>query len=100
MESSENYYWHYKHFVALCDEYTHRYGKVHKTDHLLRNALWTLPRNIKQGPLTPFALAMKANPECIYPDDPVKSYKLYYHTKKDRFDMVWSNRQTPEWWNG
>lgn len=100
MQSSENYHWHYQHFIALCDEYTHRYGKVHKTDGLLRGPLWTLPRNIKQGPLTQFALAMKANPECIYPDDPVKSYKLYYHTKASRFSMVWTKRETPEWWNG
>jgi hypothetical protein len=62
--------------------------------------LWTLPRNITEGPLTPFALAMKANPECMFPDDPVKSYKLYYHTKKDRFAMLWTNRDTPEWFNG
>ena len=99
MESSENYYWHYKHFVALCDEYTHRYGKVHKTDNLLRNALWTLPRNIKQGSLTPFALAMKNFPDCIYPNDPVKSYKLYYHTKKEKFPMIWTKREIPEWFD-
>jgi hypothetical protein len=43
---------------------------------------------------------MKANPECMFPDDPVKSYKLYYHTKKDRFAMLWTNRDTPEWFNG
>ena len=99
MESSENYRWHHKHFVALCDEYTHRYGKTHKTDRLLRSPLWTLPRNITEGSLTPFALAMSANPECMFPNDPVKSYKLYYHTKQDRFAMVWTNRETPEWWN-
>jgi len=99
-ETSANYNWHYKHFVALCDEYTYRYGKVHKTDRLLRNALWTLPRNIPHANITPFPLAMSANPECIFPDDPVKSYKLYYHTKASRFFMVWTKRETPEWWNG
>jgi len=25
----ENYMWHYEHFVALCEEYTYRYGKEH-----------------------------------------------------------------------
>ena len=24
MQSSENYIWHYRHFAALCDEYTYR----------------------------------------------------------------------------
>jgi len=94
--SSGNYRWHYEHFVALCDEYTYRYGKVHKTDSLLRSALWTLPRNIDDGPLTPFALAMGSNPECMF-SDAVKSYRLYYKTKQDRFKMAWTNRNVPKW---
>ena len=94
--SSANYRWHYKHFIALCDEYTYRYGKTHKTDSLLRSALWALPRNIKNGPLTPFALAMGSNPECMF-SDAVKSYQSYYKTKQDRFKMVWTNRNIPQW---
>ena len=99
MESSENYKWHHQHFVALCDEYTYRYGKIHKTDRLLRGPLWALPRNIKKGSITPFALAMKNFPDCIYPNDPVKSYKLYYHTKKEKFQMIWTKREIPEWFD-
>ena len=99
MESSENYKWHYQHFVALCDEYTYRYGKIHKTDRLLRGPLWALPRNIEKGFITPFALAMKNFPDCIYPNDPVKSYKLYYHTKKEKFPMIWTKREIPEWFD-
>jgi hypothetical protein len=40
---------------------------------------------------------MKSNPECMFPEDPVKSYRLFYQTKQDRFKMVWSKRQIPEW---
>jgi len=97
-ESSENYKWLYNHFVALCDEYTYRYGKTHKTDSLLRSPLWALPTNIKKGSLTPFALAMKSNPECMF-KDAIKSYRAYYQTKKDRFKMVWTNREVPWWFN-
>jgi len=97
MESDANYQWHYQHFVALCDEYKYRYGKVHHTDTILREMLKTLPKNIPTGDMTPIKLAMKSNPECMFPDDPVKSYRLYYKTKKDRFKMVWTNRETPEW---
>jgi hypothetical protein len=97
MVSSENYNWHYQHFVALCDEYTHRYGKVHLTDKLLREKLSGLPKSIKHGPITPFALAMGSNPECMYPNDPVRSYREFYQTKQDRFKMVWTNREVPEW---
>jgi len=99
MESSTNYGWHLVHFVALCDEYTYRYGKVHKTSELIPY-LMELPRNIKEGPLTPFKLAMKSNPECMFPDDPVKSYRMFYQTKQDRFKMAWTKREIPEWFNG
>lgn len=97
MASDTNYMWHYAHFVALCDEYTHRYGKVHLTDTLLREKLVKLPKNIKSGPLTRFALAMKSNPECMFENDPVRSYRAFYQTKQERFKMAWTNREVPEW---
>lgn len=97
IESAENYRWHYRHFVALCDEYTHRYGKVHATDTKLRVALERLPDRIPDVPQTPFKLAMGAAPDCINPDDPVQSYRDFYQTKQDRFKLVWSKRNVPDW---
>jgi len=97
MVSSANYWWHYSHFVALCDEYTYRYGKVHSTDKLLREALANYPKNLPANHQTPFALAMKASPECIHPGDPVRSYREFYQTKQARFKMAWTKREIPEW---
>ena len=98
-ENTANYNWHYKHFIALCDEYTHRYKKVHATDTKLRQALKTPPTNMsRSNKRTPFKLAMKSNPECMF-EDAVKSYRAFYHTKQKRFSMTWSNRDIPEWWN-
>lgn len=96
-ESKENYEWHYTHFVALCDEYTYRYGKTHKTDTELRDILREAPKHIPSKGLTLFPLAMKSNPECMFPDDPVKSYRMFYQTKQDRFKMAWTKREVPEW---
>ena len=48
------------------------------------------------GGLTPFRLAMTHEPQCMS-EDPVKSYQAYYRTKADRFKMVWSKREVPEW---
>jgi hypothetical protein len=98
-ESNTNYNWLYDHFIALCDEYTYRYGKVHATDTKLRDALRAVPKNIPDTSLTPFKLAMGSNPECIDNSDPVGSYRSYYKTKKDRFKMAWTKRNTPEWFN-
>ena len=96
MESNNNYNWHYVHFVALCEEYKYRYGKTHATDTLLRDALKTPPRNINVGYLTRKPLAMKSNPECMF-EDVVKSYRAFYQTKQDRFKMVWTKREVPDW---
>ena len=95
-ESITNYKWHYKHFVALCKEYTLRYGKVHMTETKLLELLATPPKNIPNKPLTPFKLAMNANPECIK-ECPIESYQRYYASKVNNFKMMWSKRQVPLW---
>lgn len=100
MLSAANYDWHYRLFIALCDEYTFRYRKIHKTDALLRSILANRPLNIAdpENPnTTQFALAMKSNPECIDHSDPIGSYRKFYKTKRDRFKMVWTARNIPEW---
>ena len=97
METSANYEWHYQHFVALANEYNYRYGKNHASFVKLNNVLKNIPKNIKIGPLTMPALAMKDYPECMFENDPVKSYRAYYKTKQDKFNMVWTKREIPEW---
>ena len=96
-ESSQNYLWHYELFIALCDEYTKRYGKIHLTDRSLREHLKTTPNNIPDISMTPFRLAMKSNPECMNESAPVESYRKFYMTKQERFKMEWKNAQTPYW---
>jgi hypothetical protein len=98
-ESVANYNWHYTHFVALCMEYTYRYGKIHKTQNVLKDALKSPPANIPNGDLTPFKLAMKANPECIDTNNIVNSYRKFYQTKQKRFSMNWTKRPIPNWFN-
>ena len=94
-----NYKWHYELFCALCDEYTFRYGKVHSTDTLLRSALRQFPSKLSEGEITSFPLAMKSQPSCMDHNDPVGSYRKFYHTKADRFSMTWKKRGAPSWWN-
>jgi hypothetical protein len=99
-ECADNYVWHYWLFCALCNEYTHRYGKVHATDTKLRKTLSQLPSQInRKKSITPFRLAMKSAPECMDELNPVESYRKFYQTKQDRFKMVWTNRQVPSWFH-
>jgi len=96
-ESKANYQWHYQLFKALSEEYQYRYGKVHTTWTKLKDVLSNNPRNIPDGGLTPFKLAMGAQPQCINNDDPVGSYRKFYKTKQARFKMNWTKRPVPEW---
>lgn len=97
MGSRANYLWHYQHFVALSNEFTHRYGKVHASFAMLKDMLANPPANIPDIGLTQFRLAMGAAPQCMHPDDPVRSYREFYQTKQDRFSMTWTKRATPSW---
>jgi len=97
METLGNYKWAVQMFIALCDEYTHRYGKDHKSESLVP---WLMIPPDKINPsleLTPMPLAMGANPECIDHHDVIGSYRKFYQTKQHRFKMVWSKRPVPDW---
>lgn len=96
MESDSNYRWHYDHWIALCKEYEYRYGRQHLSYTKFSDILKVPPRNIPVGDMTPFRLAMGSNPECMF-EDAVKSYRAFYKTKQDRFEMKWTKRNIPDW---
>lgn len=81
--TSANYQWLYDHFIALCNEYTKRYNKVHATQAQLAEVLANIPKNIKQGQLTRFAQAM---PEQYRANDPILGYRNYYTAEKIKKD--------------
>jgi hypothetical protein len=95
--SAANYAWAYRHFVALCDEYTHRYGKVHLTDQKLRGVLCAPPRNIQHG------FWFRPPPQCMpddyKQDDAVDAYRAYYQSpEKQRFATWDKGRPAPTWY--
>lgn len=96
-QNRANYRWLFRLFRALLQEYTDRYGKVHKCDAML-STLVSPPAAIPAGDvITPFALAMPD--ECKVIGDPVKSYRQYYMVSK-RSMAVWNRGKSPppEWW--
>lgn len=92
-DNINNYMWLYELFVALCDEYTFRYGKKHKTDTLMRELLKSAPLSIPHTPFTPPAQAM---PVEYKHSDPVVAYRQYYLGAKAKF-AKWTRRSTPVW---
>lgn len=92
-ETSANYQWLYWHFVALLDEYTHRYGKIHKCDSM-KNVLSELPKSIKHSGFTQPTPAM--DEQYVVPGDSIASYMKYYKYGKKHLH-AWTKRSPPEW---
>lgn len=94
-QSVDNYIWLAAHLISLCQEYTHRYGKVHKVE---RDGLLTIlmdcPFNIKDIWQTPMLCAM--DEQYMVSDDPVENYRNYY-IKGKRHIAKWTNREAPSW---
>ena len=94
-KSLSNYLWLCELGLELCNEYTYRYGKRHKSQDIIEWCLLNAPKLATKGDLTPFALAM---PDECKVGDAVASYRVYYMVEK-RGMAVWKNRETPEWFN-
>ncbi len=92
-ECIENYIWLCDLGLELCEEYTYRYGKRHKTQDVIEWALLHNPKIKTNNDITPFALAM---PDECKIGDAVESYRTYYMVEK-RTIANWKNRETPEW---
>ena len=93
-ECTANYEWLYQLYLALGDEYTYRYGKVHAS---LRHAdrLQYFPENITYSQkMTPFALAM---PDEFKESNPISSYRKYIMYGKRPDLHVWTKRKRPSW---
>mgnify|MGYP003660505761 FL=1 len=93
-ESSANYFWLYKHFLALGREYTFRYGKIHKSVDKLSRALFKQPDNISRIGMTTLAQAM---PDEYKHDDPTVAYRDYVIHEK-HYAKWEQGRDKPEWW--
>ena len=87
--SFENWAWTFNYALALNDEYSHRYGKSHKSIEVINR----IPFPSIDGGLTPFAQAM---PDQYKNTDPVAAYRAYYVGEKSAL-FSWKNRDKPEW---
>jgi len=81
-QTDANYYWLYDHMLALGEEYTKRYGKIHLTITKCKEALKFAPDGI------PLSYAIHSEPPQCMPDeykvenDSVSAYWNYYENEK------------------
>tara|TARA_Y100000004_G_scaffold97611_1_gene109305 strand:- start:1166 stop:1723 length:558 start_codon:yes stop_codon:yes gene_type:complete len=94
-DTRNNFTWLCDHGLALCEEYTHRYGKSHACGHAIRHMI-RFSHLIPEGRRTRFVQAM--------PDEykirkaPVIAYRRYYKSDKAEFATWDKGREAPLWW--
>jgi len=93
-ESLKNYNWVFEHFFALMNEYTYRYGKIHKCYGDISFMLQTPPHNLRAFESTPIPSCM--DDEYRVSDDPVHNYRNYYKFGKVNLHK-WTKRDCPYW---
>lgn len=92
---SSAYEWLWEHTVSMCNEYSKRYGKIHKCRSIL-NYLSVIPKNTpnKQYDYVPLAM-----PDQYKSNNPVKSYRDYYYYDKYMSGIAtWKDPQTMPLW--
>ena len=92
-ESLSNYDWHHRLMGHLLDEYTVRYGKMHKS-----LSVWEWlekpPPNLSDKGLTNFAICMPEDYKIS--TNAIDCYREYYLKDKVRF-AKWKYTQEPHW---
>jgi len=88
------YKWGLDHLQELFTEYTHRYGKIHKTEREKLEHLKVIPKDLPELPFID-------PPQCMYDEcrglDTIIAYRSYYRTRRTEIDMRWTNREIPAW---
>ena len=90
MQTEANYLWHYDLFVAMLDEYSRRYNKVHGSSKLLEL--------LKESPVEggEFYPPPQCMPDEYKTEDTILAYRNYYINEKARFAR-YTNGTAPEW---
>ena len=105
-KTTGNYKWLYQHYVALCAEYTHRFGKEHASSSHME-VLRKFPQHIFAGERTFFTKAMPDEHKAI-PNVPL-AYQSYLNVKfkdwqtrtdKKQMPVQWTKRSVPSWYTG
>jgi hypothetical protein len=107
-DSLENFEWAYRHGVALCGEYTHRYSKTHACANPI-NGMYLMAKQMThqqrlkwdECDLTPFAQAMpdryKVTTGWGY-EEAIEAYRSYYIGDKHSIAQWERGRPAPHWY--
>jgi hypothetical protein len=94
-ETRDNYFWLWKLGIALCEEYTYRYSRVHACENVLYGIKYP-PIPLQTRGFSKFPQAM---PDEYKNEDPIMAYRQYYINDKARI-CRWKNRPIPPFMMG
>lgn len=96
--SQDNYKYGLNYFVAICFEYTHRFGKTHKSQALLEHFLAFYNTFVIKANL-PLIQTQFANCTEFKTDEVHTAYKKTLTSKwnNDKITPRWTNRNKPMW---
>ena len=77
--SRQNYMWCYYYMLSLGEEYTKRYGKIHKTISKCKEILSKIPKEIEK---TDFTQPPQCMPEEFKSECSIDAYRKYYQIGK------------------
>mgnify|MGYP003669192007 FL=1 len=78
-QNTKHYFWLYKHMLALGEEYTHRYGKIHMSITKCKEPLQLAPINM---PTYKFEQPPQCMPDEFKSDCAIHAYWAYYIGEK------------------
>jgi len=103
-KTTGNFLWLWEHGMALANEYTERYSKVHKSEAVIRHCrkvikdvAWLGGPDFKSRKVTAHPLCM---PDEYKSDDAVESYRRFYIGEKAGFAQWNKTTEAPSWWPG
>lgn len=80
--------------LQLCREYTARYGKIHKTEVIIK-CLWKAPSDM---PLLEWQDPPQCMDETYKKDNTIEAYRNYYIMAKAKFAKWAHTTKPPAWW--
>ena len=105
METRANFVFAYNLYIAMLQEYTHRYGKFHgagnpsTTNPLARpEHIISAREYVPDGPLTPHPQCFSGYDDCKTDEQwPIEAYRAFYIVDKMKFARYNKGRDMPKW---
>lgn len=93
-QNNANWRWLFDHGIALCDEYTERYGRRHKCQDILES-IEKLGAQLPDGAMTDFANCARNKSVGVDYTNTDNVYIAYQMYLNDRWE---SDKRTPTWY--